>query len=140
MFLQEIAKEKLVEQSQSVEASEEDSTRLEDKVYTEVIGKDRPGRVRGLGMGPTPSTYYGSSSQNYTYRSEVQAVKDDLENVRLQLDEEKKNRMQLESILQEERNSRIQLQAQFGKIVEFMSQTFPGVSFSNITASTSGAL
>ncbi|XVF04427.1 hypothetical protein REPUB_Repub05bG0081500 [Reevesia pubescens] len=43
--LAEKAKQMLDEQSQAAAGSEQDTTRLQDKVYTEVIGKDRPGRV-----------------------------------------------------------------------------------------------
>ncbi|KAH7670297.1 putative transposase Ptta/En/Spm plant protein [Dioscorea alata] len=39
---------------------------VEAEILTQVIGKERHGRVRGLGLGPTPKTYYGSSSRRVT--------------------------------------------------------------------------
>ncbi|OMO95458.1 Transposase, Ptta/En/Spm, plant [Corchorus olitorius] len=131
------AKNMIAEQSQVGEGSEQETTRLEDTVYTTVFGKDRPGRVRGLGLGPTPSSYYGSSSRSYTHQADVHAVKADLEDMKLRLEEERNDRMQLEARLQEEESKRIQLQDQVAKMMEFMSGVFPRAVFLNTNASTS---
>ncbi|OMO60314.1 Transposase, Ptta/En/Spm, plant [Corchorus olitorius] len=131
------AKNMMAEQSQVGEGSEQETTRLEDTVYTTVFGKDRPGRVRGLGLGPTPSSYYGSSSRSYTHQADVHAVKADLEDMKLRLEEERNDRMQLEARLQEEESKRIQLQDQVAKMMEFMSGVFPSAVFLNTNASTS---
>ncbi|KAH7685726.1 hypothetical protein IHE45_04G059400 [Dioscorea alata] len=37
---------------------------VETEILTQVIGKERHGRVRGLGLGPTPTQYYGHSSSH----------------------------------------------------------------------------
>ncbi|MQM16368.1 hypothetical protein Taro_049324 [Colocasia esculenta] len=34
-----------------------------DDIYSQVFGKERPGRVRGVGTGPTPTSLWGTSSQ-----------------------------------------------------------------------------
>ncbi|MQM15896.1 hypothetical protein Taro_048849, partial [Colocasia esculenta] len=34
-----------------------------DDIYSQVFGKERPGRVRGVGTGPTPASLWGTSSQ-----------------------------------------------------------------------------
>ena len=35
---------------------------MEDNAFTQVMGPERHGRVRGLGLGPTPSMYRASAS------------------------------------------------------------------------------
>ncbi|XP_039117807.1 uncharacterized protein LOC120253540 [Dioscorea cayenensis subsp. rotundata] len=44
----------------------EDETMVETQILNQIIGKERHGRVRGLGLGPTPTSYYGSSSRSTT--------------------------------------------------------------------------
>ncbi|MQM20546.1 hypothetical protein Taro_053568, partial [Colocasia esculenta] len=34
-----------------------------DDIYSQVFGKERPGPVRGVGTGPTPTSLWGTSSQ-----------------------------------------------------------------------------
>ncbi|XP_039142526.1 uncharacterized protein LOC120279664 [Dioscorea cayenensis subsp. rotundata] len=55
--IMEKANEKLSEY-QSIDG---DEGMVETEILTQVIGKERHGRVRGLGLGPTPTSYYGHS-------------------------------------------------------------------------------
>ncbi|KAH7670262.1 putative transposase Ptta/En/Spm plant protein [Dioscorea alata] len=49
------------------ETVDEDMQMVETGILTELIGKERCGRVRGVGLGPTPRSYYGgTTSRNYT--------------------------------------------------------------------------
>ncbi|MQL92658.1 hypothetical protein Taro_025281, partial [Colocasia esculenta] len=44
-------------------SSSSSSIATADDIYSQVFGKDRPGRVRGVGTGPTPTSLWGTSSQ-----------------------------------------------------------------------------
>lgn len=45
---------------------------VEAKILTQAIGKERYGWVRGLGLGPTPKSYYGSISSRKSTASTSQ--------------------------------------------------------------------
>ncbi|MQL84849.1 hypothetical protein Taro_017367, partial [Colocasia esculenta] len=44
-------------------SSSSSSIATADDIYSQVFGKERPGRVRGVGTGPTPTSLWGTSSQ-----------------------------------------------------------------------------
>ncbi|MQL88907.1 hypothetical protein Taro_021472, partial [Colocasia esculenta] len=44
-------------------SSSSSSIATADDIYSQVFGKDRPGRVRGVGTGPAPTSLWGTSSQ-----------------------------------------------------------------------------
>lgn len=82
---------------------------------TQVIGKERHGRVRGLGLGPTPTSYYGYSTSRSTTSSSS-------------LSTEFIDRFhQLEQELQQMEKDREQERAQF---VIFLQNQFPGTNIS----------
>ena len=47
---------------QELRASQEGSLEVDVRILTEVLGPERPGRVRGYGMGPTPTQVFGGKS------------------------------------------------------------------------------
>ncbi|XP_039130932.1 uncharacterized protein LOC120267345 [Dioscorea cayenensis subsp. rotundata] len=53
--------EKANEKFAGCQTTDEDMQMVETEILTQVIGKERCGRVRGLGLGPTPKSYYGGS-------------------------------------------------------------------------------
>ncbi|MQM00709.1 hypothetical protein Taro_033450, partial [Colocasia esculenta] len=57
------AEEKIqtLKQSQS-SASSSQTVASKYDIYSQVFGEDKPGRVRGLGTGPTPATLWGKTS------------------------------------------------------------------------------
>ncbi|MQM20223.1 hypothetical protein Taro_053239, partial [Colocasia esculenta] len=58
-----LPKEKIqaLKQSQS-SASSSQTVASKYDIYSQVLGEDKPGRVRGLGTGPTPATLWGRST------------------------------------------------------------------------------
>lgn len=58
-----------------------------DDVYSQVFGKERPGRVRGVGLGPTPSRHGLSTSND---KEIVEERRKDKEKIRI-LEENLKN-------------------------------------------------
>ena len=46
----------------SMDGSSVNMNDIEDRVFLQVTGEERSGRVRGLGLGVTPTAYYGGSS------------------------------------------------------------------------------
>ncbi|XVF51202.1 hypothetical protein PTKIN_Ptkin04bG0165600 [Pterospermum kingtungense] len=59
---------------------------VEDAIFTEVVREERNGWVRGLGMGPTPSSYFGAgSSCQRQPEKEVSNLKDELKSMKERL-------------------------------------------------------
>lgn len=55
-----------------------DSTGRDD-VFSQVMGPDRHGRVRGYGLGPTPTRLWGPSSSGFSaqsFRSHLETIKE----------------------------------------------------------------
>ncbi|XVF26289.1 hypothetical protein REPUB_Repub14bG0003300 [Reevesia pubescens] len=57
----EKARSELSDLHVDIESSSEDSIRSQQEVMSRVRGKEHCGRVRGLGLGPTPTQVFGSS-------------------------------------------------------------------------------
>ncbi|KAH7672347.1 putative transposase Ptta/En/Spm plant protein [Dioscorea alata] len=97
---------------------------VEAEILTQVIGKERHGRVRGLGLGPTPKTYYCSSSRRVTTCACQETRQGDG-----QFNQELVQRVQQ---LEQER-------AYYNAPVSFLQDQFPGkdIPLPNIGVSTS---
>ncbi|KAK6794386.1 hypothetical protein RDI58_007839 [Solanum bulbocastanum] len=57
-FVKDMMKEKL-SNGEILEEQSHDSVAWEGDVYSQVLGKEKSGYVRGLGLGPTPSLFWG---------------------------------------------------------------------------------
>ncbi|KAF2323872.1 hypothetical protein GH714_002801 [Hevea brasiliensis] len=57
----------LIERS---ERSGTDLAQLHEQIFEELMGPEHNGRVRGMGLGPTPSSYFGVTTQNVGSRWE----------------------------------------------------------------------
>ncbi|KAH0730023.1 hypothetical protein KY289_001211 [Solanum tuberosum] len=60
-FVKDMMKEKL-SNGEILEEQSHDSVAWEGDVYSQVLGKEKSGYVRGLGLGPTPSLLWGTKS------------------------------------------------------------------------------
>ncbi|XP_043816088.1 uncharacterized protein LOC122724623 [Manihot esculenta] len=66
-----------------------DSSELNEQVFQEVMGEEHNGRVRGVGLGPTPTSYYGRKRARNESSDFVQSKK--IEFLEKQLEEVTKN-------------------------------------------------
>lgn len=48
---------------------------VESQILTQAIGKERHSQIRGLGLGPTPTSYYENSSSHSTTASTAHACR-----------------------------------------------------------------
>ena len=68
------------------------SSSIGDDIYTQVMGAERHGRVRGYGLGPTPTSVFGStSSQSKAAYEEMRIELNSMRHKMQQLEEWKKN-------------------------------------------------
>ncbi|XVF70041.1 hypothetical protein PTKIN_Ptkin11bG0129700 [Pterospermum kingtungense] len=122
--------EKFQEKLSAYEASSSNIREIEDSIFTEVVGKERNGWVRGLGFGPTPTSYYGvSSSRRYTCQTEseevlqlrekLQTMTEQLEQIESERDDERA-RMEAERVRME--SDYVRVQEQLNHIMSFMQQ------------------
>lgn len=86
----------------------EDNT-WEDEICLKVFGKERPGRVRGLGFGPTPSEMWGLSSRRFQSMSVCLESGKDEEIIRLR--EELRTTQETVAQLEKEASKHISLSA-----------------------------
>ncbi|XP_039119077.1 uncharacterized protein LOC120255293 [Dioscorea cayenensis subsp. rotundata] len=113
--IMEKANEKLSEY-QSIDG---DEGMVETEILTQVIGKERHGRVRGLGLGPTPTSYYGhSDSRRLTTCS---GHSSECIEFRQQMNEKFQK---MEDELGQER-------ANYNALYTFLQQQFPGSDYSH---------
>ncbi|XVE97294.1 hypothetical protein REPUB_Repub03eG0007300 [Reevesia pubescens] len=57
-----LAAQQVVDEFDTLSRSQESSSIIdEDEIYHQVVGKERHGRVRGYGLGPTPTTVFGGN-------------------------------------------------------------------------------
>ena len=106
---------------------------VENEIFTDVAGKERHGRVRGVGMGPTPSTYYGASAQRYSCSQtrstqEVQTLRHEMRTMQEHFEEAEAARQaqiaRLEEARDKERRRYEQLQSKFDLLMDLMQQKF----------------
>ncbi|RWR75198.1 transposon protein, putative, CACTA, En/Spm sub-class, expressed [Cinnamomum micranthum f. kanehirae] len=68
------------------------SSSIGDDIYTQVMGAERHGRVRGYGLGPTPTSVFGSTSrQSQAAFDELQTELSSMHEKLQQMEEWKKN-------------------------------------------------
>ncbi|XP_050217891.1 uncharacterized protein LOC126668755 [Mercurialis annua] len=51
-------------QAERSQNSNNSTAEVNEQIFREVMGKEHNGRVRGLGLGPTPRSYFGATSYN----------------------------------------------------------------------------
>ncbi|KAH7653182.1 putative transposase Ptta/En/Spm plant protein [Dioscorea alata] len=93
-----------------------DEGMAETEILTQVIGKERHGRVRGLGLGPTPTQYYGHSSSRRP--ATCGGHSSECIELRQQMDEKFQK---MEDELGRER-------ANYNALYTFLQQQFPGAT------------
>ncbi|KAL7248582.1 hypothetical protein ACSBR2_003339 [Camellia fascicularis] len=75
-----------------MEGSSSDPTALNEQIFTQVMGPERPGRVRTFGLGPSPTDVFGgryrqSQEQNHIFQTQVQEqVEEQLQRYQMQLE------------------------------------------------------
>ncbi|XP_039135710.1 uncharacterized protein LOC120273131 [Dioscorea cayenensis subsp. rotundata] len=83
--------EKANEKLAGCQTIDEDMQMVEIEILTQVIGKERCGRVRGLGLGPTPKSYYGvprnrnstnSNTQSSEFVEQIQQMEQEMEQMK----------------------------------------------------------
>ncbi|XVE77775.1 hypothetical protein DITRI_Ditri13aG0089900 [Diplodiscus trichospermus] len=130
--------EKVQEKMPSCDASSSNIREIEDSIFLEVVGKERNGRVRGLGMGPTPTSYFGASQQHTSQSQsteEVCQLRDGLLSMQERLKQIEKEREEEHAQMEAERAqmkaerarmeaARNQMQEQLSQLLSFMQQ-FP---------------
>ncbi|MED6189700.1 hypothetical protein PIB30_098586 [Stylosanthes scabra] len=72
----------------------------------QVLGKEHPGRVRGMGFGPIPSKLFGRNSQQTGEGAQTQETQMVLEELRVELTSEKLKRQAVESEVESEKVKR----------------------------------
>ncbi|XP_039138070.1 uncharacterized protein LOC120275522 isoform X3 [Dioscorea cayenensis subsp. rotundata] len=98
------------------EGTNDDAHMVESEILTKVIGKERHGRVRGLGLGPTPKMYYGSSTSKVSTSASNKTGKSD-DNFNQELVQRVQ---QLEQEREQERRDREQERAHNNALVTFL--------------------
>ncbi|KAH7674544.1 putative transposase Ptta/En/Spm plant protein [Dioscorea alata] len=121
------ANEKLAE----CETVEEDMQMVETQILTEVIGKERCGRVRGLGLGPTLKSYYrgttsrtstASSTQSSEFIERFHQMEQQMQQLKEEQEQERAQREQ----------ERAQECARYNALLGFLQTQFPGVNIPGV--------
>ena len=65
------------ELAEHMEGSSTDPAALQEQIFTQIMGPERPGRVRTFGLGPSPTDVFGgryrqSQEQNHIFQTRVQ--------------------------------------------------------------------
>ncbi|CAL5355162.1 unnamed protein product [Camellia sinensis] len=80
------------ELTEHMEGSSSDPAALNEQIFTQVMGPERPGRVRTFGLGPSPTDVFGgryrqSQEQNHIFQTRVQEqVEEQLQRYQMQLE------------------------------------------------------
>ncbi|CAL5346476.1 unnamed protein product [Camellia sinensis] len=105
------------ELAEHMEGSSTDPAALQEQIFTQVMGPERPGRVRTFGLGPSPTDVFGggyrrSQEQNRLFQTQVQ------EQVQEQLH---RYQMQFESKMNEVMEKQIQaIRTDFQSRIQFL--------------------
>ncbi|CAL5416292.1 unnamed protein product [Camellia sinensis] len=105
------------ELAEHMEGSSTDPAALQEQIFTQVMGQERPGRVRTFGLGPSPTDVFGggyrrSQEQNRLFQTQVQ------EQVQEQLH---RYQMQFESKMNEVMEKQIQaIRTDFQSRIQFL--------------------
>ncbi|OWM77212.1 hypothetical protein CDL15_Pgr028849 [Punica granatum] len=100
------AAQEILEKFENLSNQSEDSSssKREDEIYRQIIGPERHGRVRGFGLGPTPSSVFGNtpsrtelmnqlreaSERNDELQSRIRELEKKIEDDRKKMEEQKK--------------------------------------------------
>ncbi|KAL7209508.1 hypothetical protein ACSBR1_031117 [Camellia fascicularis] len=80
------------ELTEHMEGSSTDPAALQEQIFTQVMGPERPGRVRTFGLGPSPTDVFGggyrrSQEQNHLFQTQVQEqVQEQLQRYQMQFE------------------------------------------------------
>ncbi|CAL5433319.1 unnamed protein product [Camellia sinensis] len=105
------------ELAEHMEGSSTDPAALHEQIFTQIMGPERPGRVRTFGLGPSPTDVFGggyrrSQEQNRLFQTQVQ------EQVQEQL---QRYQMQFESKMNEVMEKQIQaIRTDFQSRIQFL--------------------
>ncbi|CAL5357624.1 unnamed protein product [Camellia sinensis] len=105
------------ELAEHMEGSSTDPAALQEQIFTQIMGPERPGRVRTFGLGPSPTDVFGggyrrSQEQNRLFQTQVQ------EQVQEQL---QRYQMQFESKMNEVMEKQIQaIRTDFQSRIQFL--------------------
>ncbi|GMP78521.1 hypothetical protein CsSME_00034435 [Camellia sinensis var. sinensis] len=105
------------ELTEHMEGSSTDPAALQEQIFTQVMGPERPGRVRTFGLGPSPTDVFGggyrrSQEHNRLFQTQVQ------EQVQEQL---QRYQMQFESKMNEVMEKQIQaIRTDFQSRIQFL--------------------
>ncbi|XP_057993079.1 uncharacterized protein LOC110659855 isoform X3 [Hevea brasiliensis] len=97
------------------ERSGTDLAQLHEQIFQELMGPEHNGRVRGMGLGPTPSSYFGMTTQNVGSRWEFTISGNQLKEIE-----------ELKGKLQTVNNDYAQLKEVLKMLYGFISQKYPG--------------
>ncbi|KAL4306423.1 hypothetical protein AHAS_Ahas16G0176800 [Arachis hypogaea] len=80
---------------------QDESSRLlsQNDSIAQVFGKEKPGRVRGMGAGPTPSQLFGPNSRALVNGVQIEETKRKLLELQAELEREKLKRKVMEDAL-----------------------------------------
>ncbi|KAL7251019.1 hypothetical protein ACSBR1_012942 [Camellia fascicularis] len=67
------------ELTEHMEGSSLDPTALNEQIFTQVMGPERPGHVRTFGLGPSPTDVFGESKMNDVMEKQIQAIRADFQ-------------------------------------------------------------
>ncbi|CAL5321423.1 unnamed protein product [Camellia sinensis] len=80
------------ELTEHIEGSSSDPAPLNEQIFTQVMGPERPGRVQTFGLGPSPTDVFGgryrqSQEQNHIFQTQVQEqIEEQLQRYQMQLE------------------------------------------------------
>lgn len=108
---------------------------VEDEIFSQIMGPERHGRVRGYGLGPTPTSVFGKGPTRAELISELkesnkhnEEMKDEIGQLKKMMEEERKkneeDRLQFTTFMEEMRSSRISYRTS-----SMVSSTFLSVFF-----------
>ncbi|MED6150154.1 hypothetical protein PIB30_069677, partial [Stylosanthes scabra] len=65
----------------------------------QVLGKEHPGRVRGLGSGPCPTKVFGNTSQPSSHGVQIHEYQKEIFELKAEVAEEKKQRQSMQHLI-----------------------------------------
>ncbi|XP_020970133.1 uncharacterized protein LOC110268366 [Arachis ipaensis] len=98
----------------------DESTRIlsENDSFAQALGKEHPGRVRGMGHGPTPSQLFRPSSQPPVERAQVEETQRMLCELQAEVTTEKLKRKAIEDELAAEKTKRQEIESVLSYLVQ----------------------
>ncbi|KAF8404352.1 hypothetical protein HHK36_009235 [Tetracentron sinense] len=81
--------EEIMSKFRELSNSNQDGSSSISDIYTHVMGPERHGRVRGYGLGPTPTSVFGSSSSQY--KTSYEEMQSQVQDMHRQMEEMQQN-------------------------------------------------